>query len=123
MPERPFGVGGRSDADRNLQRHRMRRQPVDDLLERPLEIGPDPVHLVDEADAGNAVFVGLPPDRLALGLDPFHGAENHHAPSSTRRLRSTSAVKSTCPGVSMMLIVCSGMPAASFFQRQVMAAE
>ena len=27
------------------------------------------------------------------------------APSRTRRLRSTSAVKSTCPGVSMMLIV------------------
>ena len=26
------------------------------------------------------------------------------APSSTRRLRSTSMVKSTCPGVSMMLI-------------------
>ena len=37
------------------------------------------------------------------------------APSSTRRLRSTSAVKSTCPGVSMMLIVTSR-------QAQVMAA-
>jgi len=29
------------------------------------------------------------------------------APSSTRRARSTSIVKSTCPGVSMMLISCS----------------
>ena len=29
------------------------------------------------------------------------------APSSTRRLRSTSMVKSTCPGVSMMLICVS----------------
>ncbi len=101
----------------------MRSQPADNLIERPLKVGPDPVHLVDEADARNAVLVGLPPDGFALGLDPLHGAENHHAPSKTRRLRSTSAVKSTCPGVSMMLIVCSGMPAASFFQRQVMAAE
>ena len=29
------------------------------------------------------------------------------APSNTRRLRSTSAVKSTCPGVSMMFTVMS----------------
>ena len=38
------------------------------------------------------------------------------APSSTRRLRSTSAVKSMCPGVSMMLILWP-------FQKQVTAAE
>ena len=38
------------------------------------------------------------------------------APSSTRRERSTSTVKSTCPGVSMMLIWV-------FFQKQVTAAE
>jgi hypothetical protein len=31
-----------------------------------------------------------------------------HAPSSTRIERSTSIVKSTWPGVSMMLIRCSG---------------
>ena len=31
-----------------------------------------------------------------------------HAPSSTRMLRSTSIVKSTWPGVSMMLMRCSG---------------
>ena len=37
------------------------------------------------------------------------------APSSTRRLRSTSVVKSTWPGVSMMLIWWS-------FQSQVIAA-
>ena len=42
------------------------------------------------------------------------------APSRTRSERSTSAVKSTWPGVSMMLIVI-GRPSASF-QRQVMAA-
>jgi hypothetical protein len=42
------------------------------------------------------------------------------APSRTRSDRSTSAVKSTWPGVSMMLIVI-GRPAASF-QWQVIAA-
>ena len=38
------------------------------------------------------------------------------APSSTRRLRSTSTVKSTCPGVSIMLMRVSR-------QWQVVAAE
>src|SRR4030066_379219 len=38
------------------------------------------------------------------------------APSRTRRDRSTSMVKSTCPGVSMILIRCS-------FQKQVVAEE
>jgi len=37
------------------------------------------------------------------------------APSRTRKERSTSAVKSTCPGVSMIVILCS-------FQKQVVAA-
>ena len=34
---------------------------------------------------------------------PFWPSNTHTAPSNTRRLRSTSAVKSTCPGVSMRL--------------------
>ena len=38
------------------------------------------------------------------------------APSRTRSERSTSTVKSTCPGVSMMLIWCSR-------QKQVVAAD
>ena len=71
IPRKAVGVGGRSGPDRNLHGHRMRRQPIDDLVERPLKVGPDPVHLVDEADPGNAVFVRLPPDRFALGLDPL----------------------------------------------------
>jgi hypothetical protein len=44
-------------------------------------------------------------------------------PSKTRSERSTSTVKSTCPGVSMMLILCSGL---SYFvprQKQLVAAE
>jgi hypothetical protein len=43
-----------------------------------LEIGTDPVHLVDERDSGNAVLVRLPPDRLGLRLDAAHGTEQGH---------------------------------------------
>ena len=52
---------------------------VADLLEGAEEVGPFAVHLVDEGDAGHVVLVGLPPDGLALGLDAFAGAEDHHA--------------------------------------------
>ena len=38
------------------------------------------------------------------GCTPATASKTATAPSSTRRLRSTSAVKSTCPGVSMILI-------------------
>ncbi len=38
------------------------------------------------------------------GSTPATPSKTTTAPSSTRRLRSTSIVKSTCPGVSMMLI-------------------
>ena len=38
------------------------------------------------------------------GWTPATESKTATAPSRTRRLRSTSTVKSTCPGVSMMLI-------------------
>ena len=70
-----------------------------------VEVGADAVHLVDEADARDAVLVRLPPDRLGLRLDAVRRAsKTATAPSSTRSERSTSMVKSTCPGVSMMLM-------------------
>src|SRR5829696_293861 len=50
------------------------------------------------------------------GSTPSLPSNTATAPSRTRRLRSTSTVKSTCPGVSMMLIWLS-------FQKQVVAAE
>ena len=40
------------------------------------KLAPDPVHLVDEADAGHVVLVGLAPDRLGLGLHAGDGVEN-----------------------------------------------
>ena len=50
------------------------------------------------------------------GSTPATPSSTTTPPSSTRRLRSTSTVKSTWPGVSMMLIRWS-------FQKQVVAAE
>src|ERR687894_2251208 len=44
------------------------------------------------------------------GSTPATESKSAMAPSSTRRLRSTSTVKSTCPGVSIMLMrCCSGI--------------
>ncbi len=62
-------------ADRDLDRHRARSQPVDHRLHGVEEVGAHPVHLVDERDARNLVLVGLPPDRLGLRLDAGHGVE------------------------------------------------
>ena len=31
------------------------------------------------ASRGTLYLIGLPPDRFALGLDPFAGTEDHHA--------------------------------------------
>jgi len=56
-------------ADRQLDRHRMGAEAVDHRLHAALEVGADAVHLVDVGDAGDAVLVGLAPDRLGLRLD------------------------------------------------------
>uniref|UniRef100_A0A0A9DKE7 Translation elongation factor G, putative n=1 Tax=Arundo donax TaxID=35708 RepID=A0A0A9DKE7_ARUDO len=50
------------------------------------------------------------------GSTPATLSKRHMAPSNTLRARSTSRVKSTCPGVSMMLILC-------LFQKAVVAAD
>jgi hypothetical protein len=56
------------------------------------------------------------------GCTPPTAQNTVHAPSSTRSERSTSMVKSTWPGVSMMLMRCSGRLVHAF-QKQVVAAE
>ena len=65
-------------ADRQLDRHRHAFQAVADLLAHAQKIGADPVHLVDEGDPRNMVFVGLPPDRFRLRLHPADGVVDHH---------------------------------------------
>ena len=91
--------------DRKMDGHRGRTETVAHRLNGGVEVGARSVHLVDERDAGDAIAVRLPPHRLGLGLHAGDGVEDRHgAPSRTRRLRSTSIVKSTWPGVSIMLI-------------------
>ena len=48
------------------------------LLDAGVEICAHPVHLVDKGEARNAVFVGLPPDGLGLGLNPADRTEDRH---------------------------------------------
>src|SRR5690625_3722773 len=91
-------------ADRNLHDQRLGTEALDDGADGEEEVGAELVHLVDEADARDLVLVGLPPDGLRLGLDPSLPSNTATAPSSTRSERSTSTVKSSWPGVSMMLI-------------------
>ena len=47
----------------------MRAEAVDHRLHATVEVGADPVHLVDVGDPRHAVLVGLAPDGLGLGLD------------------------------------------------------
>ena len=57
------------------------------------------------------------------GCTPPTAHSTNTAPSSTRSERSTSMVKSTCPGVSMMLKRCSGRDLSMPFQNAVVAAD
>jgi len=70
----------RPHPQRHLQHQRLGPQPPFDLLDRAEVVGPLAVELVDQRQPGHAVAVGLPPDRLALGLHPLAGAEHHHRP-------------------------------------------
>ncbi len=63
-------------ADRQLDAHRVGAEAHPDAVHRRVEVGADAVHLVDEADPGHVVAVGLAPDGLRLGLDPGHGVEH-----------------------------------------------
>ena len=62
-------------ADRHLQRHGPGAEAFDHHVDAAEEVGADAVHLVDVADARDAVLVGLTPDRLGLGLDPADRTE------------------------------------------------
>ena len=72
--------------------------------------------LLMNAMRGTRVLVGLPPDGLGLRLNAGHGVEQRDRAVQHAQERSTSTVKSTCPGVSMMLMRQSR-------QRQVVAAD
>src|SRR5712691_1034427 len=65
-------------AERYLDRHRLRAEPVADHLEAHVEVGADAVHLVDEDDPWHAVAVRLAPHRLGLRLAAAHGIQHGH---------------------------------------------
>ena len=65
-------------ADGNLNRHRPALQPVDNGIDGVVKIRAHAVHLIDEADARNAVLVGLAPHRFRLRLHARHGVEHRH---------------------------------------------
>ena len=63
--------------DRDLEADGLRLQAVADHVHAAEEVGADAVHLVDEADTGHAVTVGLAPHGFRLGLHACHAAEHH----------------------------------------------
>jgi len=63
-------------AERQLNRHGPGMKPFAHRIQHHVKIGADPVHFVDISDAGDAVFIRLPPDRLRLGLDTAGGIED-----------------------------------------------
>jgi len=88
----------RSEAGSQSAWHRA----IDNILHALVEVGAGLIHLVAKT-MREPCTCRLTPDGLGLRLDALVGIEHATAPSSTRSERSTSMVKSTWPGVSMML--------------------
>ena len=63
-------------ADRQLQRNGMRAQTIDDHIDNVIEICAHDIHLVDIAEAGNAIALGLAPNCFGLGLNAALCAEH-----------------------------------------------
>ncbi len=69
---------GALGADRQPDGDGARAQARADGPQRPVEVRPDPVHLVDEGDPRHPIAVGLAPDRLRLRLHARDGVEHRH---------------------------------------------
>jgi hypothetical protein len=90
-------------ADRRRRRGRRRgRRPRSARLVRA-RVGA--VDLVDDHDDRHAQLEGLAEHEAGLGQRPFAASTRRIAPSTMRRVRSTSPPKSAWPGVSTMLIL------------------
>src|SRR5215475_1657639 len=63
-------------ADRQLEGHGPRAEPLAHHPHHAVEVGADAVELVDEGDARHAVLVRLAPHGLRLRLDPADAAEH-----------------------------------------------
>jgi len=99
-------------ADGNLHGHWHRTQPIPDHLHRTPEVGPEPIHLVNEANAWHAIPVGLPPDRLRLWFHAGHSIEDHHPtiqhPEAPLHLRGEVNVSWGVYDVNLMLVPEAG---------------
>src|SRR5262245_13495138 len=67
----------RAASDGDCDRRRLAFKALDDFLDRIGEIGADYVHLVDEHQPRNLIFVGLTPDRFRLRLDALLRVEDN----------------------------------------------
>ena len=72
----PFETG--FPADGQQDGHGLDLQHFPDFLERLVKIGPFPVHLIDEDQAGQIVPVGRVPDLFGAHLDAVHRVHHHH---------------------------------------------
>ncbi len=66
------------DPEGELDDQRVGVEPLGDHPDGAFEVGPGPIHLVDEADPRDAVPVGLAPHSLGLRFDPRHRVEHGH---------------------------------------------
>src|SRR5439155_9989644 len=66
-------------ADGQLNGHRAGAEALADHVEAAPEVSAGAIHLVDEADTGHAVLIGLPPHGFRLRLHASHGVENDDA--------------------------------------------
>src|SRR5439155_4355948 len=62
-------------SERKLDRNRFGVKPATHHVHASLIVRAGTIHLVDESNAGNAIFIRLPPYGFRLGLDATHGAE------------------------------------------------
>ena len=65
-------------ANGDHNRHRVSLQAVDHHLHHAEEVRAGAVHLVDEGQPRDMVFIRLAPDGLRLGLHPADGVIHHH---------------------------------------------
>ena len=63
-------------SDRILDCYWAGAEALANRVDSALEVGAHLVHLIDEANAGHAVIVGLAPDGFRLRLDPVYGVED-----------------------------------------------
>jgi hypothetical protein len=72
----PFEPGFPADGD--LDGHGLDFQDFPDFFEGLVEVGPLPVHFIDEHQAGQAVEFGRLPDLFGAHFDAVHRVHHHH---------------------------------------------